>query len=120
MRQAQLWPLRRMQRHHHTTQHLPDEQPDQGPEHVAAQHHRQRARDDGGDLKVGAHPQRELAVELAVPFGRRNVVDGTPLDKRRGPCLACLHHRVASWMAWGRSLPVVAPRGLAELDWVRP
>ncbi|MCY1437184.1 hypothetical protein D9M71_533360 [compost metagenome] len=62
LRQAQLRPLRRVQGHHPTAQHLADEQADQRPEHIAAQHHGQGPGDDGGDLQVGAQPEGELAV----------------------------------------------------------
>ncbi len=60
LRQAELRPLRGMQRHHPAAEQLPEQQADQRPVHIAAEHHRQRAGDDGRDLQVGTQPQGEL------------------------------------------------------------
>ena len=60
LRQAKLGPLRRMQRHDATADQLTDEQADQRPEHITAQHHGQRPGDNRSDLQVGTHPQGEL------------------------------------------------------------
>lgn len=92
LRQAQPGPLRRVQGHHGAAEHLADEQADQRPEHIAAQHHRQRARDNGGDLQVGAEPERELAVEPAVALALRDVVDGASFDQRHFLRRAVLLH----------------------------
>ncbi|VVO41265.1 hypothetical protein PS706_05911 [Pseudomonas fluorescens] len=61
LRQAELGPLRRMQRHDATADQLTDQQADQRPEHITAQHHGQGPSDNRGDLQVGTHPQGELA-----------------------------------------------------------
>lgn len=56
LRQAQLRSLRCMQRHDTATDQLADQQTDQRPEHITAQHHGQSPGDDRGDLQVGTHP----------------------------------------------------------------
>ena len=66
LRQAQLGPLRRMQRHDGAAQHLPDQQADQRPEHVPSQHHGQGSGDNRSDLQVGPEPQGELAEQTPV------------------------------------------------------
>ncbi len=75
LRQAKLGPLRRVQRHHAAAEQLADQQTDQRPEHITAQHHGQGPGDNRGDLQVGAHPQGELAKQTTVSFRLRDVVD---------------------------------------------
>ncbi|GAB2493689.1 hypothetical protein GCM10027030_28810 [Luteococcus sediminum] len=66
LRQAQDWPLHRVQGHDAGTDHLADEHADDGPQRICSEHDGQGAIDDGGDLQVGAEPQRELAERLPV------------------------------------------------------
>ncbi len=61
LRQAQLRALRSVQRHDAAAQQLTDQQTDQRPEHITAQHHGQGPGDDRSDLQVGTQPQGELA-----------------------------------------------------------
>ncbi|MNF62693.1 hypothetical protein D3C84_443780 [compost metagenome] len=56
LRQAELRPLCAVQGHDDAAEHLADQQADQGPEHVTAQHDRQGAGHYRGDLQVGAEP----------------------------------------------------------------
>ncbi|MNV30498.1 hypothetical protein D3C71_1217700 [compost metagenome] len=86
LRQAKLWTLRGMQRHHATAEQLPDQQTDQRPEHITAQHHGQGPGDNRGDLQVGTHPQGELAKQTTVSFRFRDVVDRALLDQRFVAC----------------------------------
>ncbi len=86
LRQAQLRPLCRMQRHHPATDQLADQQTDQRPEHIAAQHHGQSTGDNRGDLQVGAQPQGELAQQTTVSFRFRDIVDRTRFDQRFAAC----------------------------------
>ncbi|VTL98509.1 Uncharacterised protein [Pseudomonas aeruginosa] len=82
LRQPQPRPLRGVQGHHGATEDLPEEQADQRPEHIAAEHHGEGAGDDGGDLQVGPQPEGELAVEATVALVRRDIVDRAPFDQR--------------------------------------
>src|SRR5690606_3102972 len=70
-----------VQGHDHAAEYLADEQADQRPEHVAAQHHSQGAGDDRGDLQVAAEPQGELAEQPAMPLGLGYVINGTGFDQ---------------------------------------
>ncbi|MNJ12967.1 hypothetical protein D3C77_71710 [compost metagenome] len=81
LRQAQLGALGCMQGHDRAAGQLADQQADQRPEHIAAQHHGQGPGDDGSDLQVGTQPQGELAVEASVPFILRDVVNRAALDQ---------------------------------------
>src|SRR5579863_9541356 len=94
LREPKLRPLRRMQRHHRAADQLTEKERDQGPEHVAAEHHGERSGDDGGDLQIGRQPQRELARQATVPLGLRNEVDRADLDRggQRGGRV-CNRHR---------------------------
>ncbi|MNQ76187.1 hypothetical protein D3C85_910140 [compost metagenome] len=92
LRQAELGPLGRVQRHHRAAEQLADEQADQRPEHVAAQYHGQCAGDNCGDLQVGAQPQGELAVEATVALGLGNVIDRTAFDQGLGRRFLGLGH----------------------------
>ena len=80
LRQAQPRPLGGVQRHHRTAQEVAEQQPDQRPEGVRPEDDGQRAGDDGGDLEVGAQPERELADRAAVPFVVGDDVDGALFD----------------------------------------
>ena len=94
LRQAELRTLRAVQRHHRAADDLADEQPDQRPEHVAAEHDRKRADDDRRDLQIRAEPQGELAEQTAVALGVGNIVDRAALDQRgvRGECRGVMFH----------------------------
>ncbi len=75
LRQAEARPLRGVQRHDRAAEEVAEQQADQGPEGVGAEHDGQGAGDDGGDLQVGAEPEGELADRRAVAFVVRDDVD---------------------------------------------
>ena len=75
LRQPQARPLQRMQRHHRRAEHLPHQQPNQRPDNIASQHHRQRTGDDGGNLQITAKPQRKLAKGMSMAFMIGNIID---------------------------------------------
>ena len=73
-----------MQRHHDSAQHVADEQSDDCPDRIGAEHDRQGTVHDGGDLHVGAEPQGELVTRRAVALAIGDDVDGAPLDSQGG------------------------------------
>jgi hypothetical protein len=73
--------LRGVQRHHDATADVADQQADDRPQRVVAEHDGQRTIDDRSDLQVGAEPERELIERRPVPLRVGDVLDRASLDR---------------------------------------
>jgi hypothetical protein len=65
--------------HDGAAQHVAHQQAHDGPEGIRPEYHGKGAIHDGGDLRVGAEPQGELAPRVAVALTRRDHVNRTCL-----------------------------------------
>ena len=63
---------------------LPMSRTDDGPQRIGTEDDGECSVDDGGDLGIGAEPQRELGTCGAVTFIVRHHFDGSFLDPRIG------------------------------------
>jgi hypothetical protein len=77
---AELWPLRRMQRHEHRAEQIAEQDRQNRPGQRQAEYGAKRAGHDRRDLHVGAEPDGEEAVDRAVALTGGDMIDAMPLD----------------------------------------
>ena len=82
LRQAQLRPLRGVERHEERSERAAGDDGDRSPEQIAAERDPQDADGQCRQVSIAGEPDRPQVPDLAVALGERHVVDRSLLDER--------------------------------------